>query len=125
MNIFAGSLPFKLQEADLQGIFEEFGEVSSTKIITDKVTGRSKGYGFIEMPNDDEANKAIEELNGSEIEGREIVVNVAQERKRDSRSGGGFNRGGGRGGYGNNRGGGGGGYNRDRGNRGGGYRSEY
>ncbi len=129
MNIFAGSLPFRLQEADLQGIFEEFGEVTSTKIIMDRATGRSKGYGFIEMPNDEEANKAIEELNGSEVDGREIVVNVAQERKRDDRrGGGGFNRGGGRGGYGGggNRGGYGGGGNRGGyGRDNGGYRSEY
>lgn len=137
MNIFVGSLPFSISEADLQGIFEEFGDVTSTKIIIDRVTGRSKGYGFIEMTNDEEAKKAIEELNGSEVEGREIVVNVAQERTDNRRSGGGgggYNRGGGSrggnggGGYGGgNRGGGsGGGYGGGgRSNDRGGYRSEY
>ena len=133
MNIFVGSLPFSISEADLQCIFEEFGDVTSTKIIIDRVTGRSKGYGFIEMTNDEEAKKAIEELNGSEVEGREIVVNVAQERTDNRRSGGGgYNRGGGSrggnggGGYGGGNRGGGGGYggggrSSDRG----GYRSEY
>ena len=85
-------------------MFEEFGEVSSIKIITDKFTGRSKGFGFCEMDNDEEATQAIEELNGTEILGRAIVVNKAEERK-DNRRGGG--------------GGGGGGFRRDN-NRGGG-----
>ncbi len=99
MNIFVGSLPFRLEEADLQEIFEQYGEVSSTKIIMDRATGRSKGYGFIEMAEEEAAKKAIEELNGAEVEGREIVVNVAQERKRDDRPRR-FNNGGGRGGNG-------------------------
>ncbi|MGC8866032.1 MAG: RNA recognition motif domain-containing protein [Bacteroidales bacterium] len=81
MNIFVGSLPFKLQEADLREIFEEHGEVSSVKIITDKFSGRSKGFGFVEMPNDAEAQAAIDELNGAEVDGRTIVVNKAEERK--------------------------------------------
>ena len=114
MNIFAGSLPFSLEEAELKEFFEEYGEVASVKIITDKFSGRSKGFGFIEMPNAEEAKKAIEELNGAEIDGRAIVVNEALEKKdTDRRSGGGgFGGGGSRGGYGGggNRGGGGGGY---------------
>jgi RNA recognition motif-containing protein len=140
MNIFVGSLPFKIEEGDLQTIFEEYGEVTSVRIITDKFSGRSKGFGFIDMPNDEEAKKAIENLNGAELEGRTIVVNESEERKPRE---GGFNRGGGggnRGGGGFNRGGGsGGGYNRDRGGeggfnrgggaggnkRGGGHRSSY
>ena len=65
MNIFVGSLPFSLEEAELKGFFEEYGEVSSARIISDKFSGRSKGFGFIEMPNDEEAKKAIEELNGA------------------------------------------------------------
>jgi RNA recognition motif-containing protein len=97
MNIFVGSLPYDLSEAELKDIFEKFGEVSSVKIITDKISGRSKGFGFIEMPEDESAKKAMEDLNGSEIHGRPIVVNKAEERK-DSNRGGNFrndNRGGG------------------------------
>ena len=86
MNIFVGSLPFKLQEADLREIFEEHGEVSSAKIITDKFSGRSKGFGFVEMPNDAEAQAAIDELNGAEVDGRAIVVNKAEERRESPRS---------------------------------------
>jgi len=123
MNIFCGSLPFSLREDELRGFFEEYGEVSSVKIITDKFSGRSKGFGFVEMPVEDEARKAISELHGAEVDGRTIVVNESEER-RDSprksqfgggsgggnRGGGGFNRGGSSGGGGYNRGGGGGGY---------------
>src|SRR5512142_1473809 len=112
MNIFAGSLPFSLEETELKEFFEEYGEVASVKIITDKFSGRSKGFGFIEMPNEEEAKKAIEELNGAEIDGRSIVVNEALEKKdTDRRSGGGFgggNRGGG--GFRGGNSGGGGGY---------------
>jgi RNA recognition motif-containing protein len=121
MNIFVGSLPFSLEEAELKGFFEEYGEVASARIITDKFSGRSKGFGFIEMPSEEEAKKAIEELNGAEVDGRTIVVNESIEKPKDGTrrpgGGGGFNRGGGGGGF--NRGGGGGG---DRGgyNRGGG-----
>lgn len=123
MNIFVGSLPFKIEESELKQYFEEYGEVSSVKIITDKYTGRSKGFAFVEMPDDASAQKAIDALNGSDIGGRSAVVNQAEEKKeRDNRGGGGgggYNRGGGggdRGGYG----GGGGGYNRG-GGGGGGY----
>ena len=99
MNIFVGSLPFKIVESELQEIFEEYGEVTSVKIITDRATGRSKGFGFVEMSNEEEAKKAIEELNNAEVEGRTIVVNKAEEKKEGSRpSGGGF-RGGDRGGF--------------------------
>lgn len=122
MNIFVGSLPFSIEESRLQELFEEFGEVNSVKIISDKFSGRSKGFGFVEMPDDEQAKNAINELNGSDLDGRKIVVNQAEERKPDSRRGGfggddrrgGYNKGGGggggRGGYGNNRGGGGGGH---------------
>ena len=65
MNIFVGSLPFSLEESELQEFFEEYGEVTSAKIITDKFSGRSKGFGFVEMPNDEEARRAIDELNGA------------------------------------------------------------
>ena len=119
MNIFIGSLPFSLEETELKEFFEEFGEVTSAKIITDKFTGRSKGFGFVEMPDDEAAKKAIEELNGAEVSGRSIVVNKAEERK-DTRKSGGYS-GGGRGGY--NKGGG--GYNKGGDRSGGGRNSSY
>ncbi|HCX99842.1 MAG TPA: RNA-binding protein [Bacteroidales bacterium] len=111
MNIFCGSLPFRLQESELKEFFEEYGEVSAARIITDKFSGRSKGFGFIEMPDDEQAKKAIEELDGAEVDGRTIVVNQAEERK-DTRGGG-------------NQRGGGGGYGRGGDSRGQGRRSDY
>jgi len=83
MNIFIGSLPYSVKDSDLQEFFEEYGEVSSARVIKDKMTGRSKGFGFVEMSDEEAAKKAIEELNGAELEGRTIVVNEAQERKSD------------------------------------------
>ncbi|HEY4324694.1 MAG TPA: RNA-binding protein [Mucilaginibacter sp.] len=124
MNIFVGSLPFSLEEADLRELFEAYGEVSTVKLISDRETGRSKGFGFVEMTDDESAQKAITGLNGTDVKGRSIAVSQAEEKKpSDRRGGGGYgggNRGGG-GGYGGggNRGGGGGGYSRDN-NRGGG-----
>jgi RNA recognition motif-containing protein len=85
MNIYVGNLNFKVTEDDLKGIFEEFGAVSSVKIITDKYSGRSKGFGFVEMDNDDEAKAAIDGLNGKEVETRVIVVNEARPRKDNNR----------------------------------------
>lgn len=81
MNIFVANLNYKIQTEKLQEIFEEYGEVSSAKIITDRESGRSKGYAFVEMPNDEDANVAIEELNGVELEGRTIVVKKAKPRE--------------------------------------------
>jgi RNA recognition motif-containing protein len=81
MNIYVGNLDFKVNEDDLQKVFEEYGTVSSAKIIVDKFTGRSKGYGFIEMDDDSAAGKAIKDLDGSVMENREIVVNEAKPRK--------------------------------------------
>lgn len=81
MNIYVGNLDFKVNEDELQRVFEEYGTVSSAKIITDKFSGRSKGFGFVEMDNDDEANEAIKDLNGSMLENREVVVNEAKPRK--------------------------------------------
>ncbi len=81
MNIYVGNLDFKVDEEDLKGIFEEYGNVSETKIITDKFTGRSKGFGFVTMGNITEGEKAIDELNGSTLENRQIVVNEAREKK--------------------------------------------
>ncbi len=90
MNIYVGSIHFKMNEDELRELFEEYGEVASAKIIFDKYSGKSKGFGFVEMPNDPEAKKAIEELNGSEIQGRKIIVNESIERaarNRDHRGG--------------------------------------
>lgn len=93
MNIFVAKLNYQTEEDSLRQVFEDFGEVSSAKVVMDRETGRSKGFGFVEMPNDDEARNAISELNESELDGRTIVVKVAQPREnnRDNR-GGGFRR---------------------------------
>ena len=122
MNIFVGSLPFQLEEADLRELFEAYGEVSTVKLISDRETGRSKGFGFVEMPDNESAQKAIVGLNGADVKGRSIAVSQAEEKKpNDRRGGGGYggNRSGGGGYGGGNRGGGGGGYSKDS-NRGGG-----
>jgi len=81
MNIYVGNLSYRLQENDLQEIFAEYGEVTSVKIITDKFTRRSKGFGFVEMTDDNAAQKAISELDGAEVEGRNIRVNQARQRE--------------------------------------------
>lgn len=75
MDIYVGSIPFKWNEARLTEIFEAFGEVASAKIIIDKATRQNKGFGFVTMPNDEAAMNAIRELDGSEIDGRVIIVN--------------------------------------------------
>lgn len=113
MNIYAGNLSWNLKDQDLQNLFAQHGEVTSAKIVTDKFTGRSKGFGFVEMPNDDQANAAITALNGTEVDGRSIVVNESRPKPEGS-GGGGFKKrsfGGGGGGFkkgGYNKGGGGG-----------------
>jgi RNA recognition motif-containing protein len=81
MNIYVGNIPYRLSEDDLKEIFQEYGTVESVKIITDKFSGRSKGFGFIEMPNAEEAKKAIEELNEAEVDGRSLRVNEAKPRE--------------------------------------------
>jgi RNA recognition motif-containing protein len=98
MNIFVASLDYAVQEEELRGAFEAFGEVSSVKIVTDRETGRSRGFGFVEMSNDDEGTQAIEALDGSSLHGRDIAVKEA--RPQGERSGGGGFRGGNRGGGG-------------------------
>ncbi|NJM16329.1 MAG: RNA-binding protein [Bacteroidales bacterium] len=95
MNIFIANLSFNIQNEDLQELFEEYGTVSSSKIIQDRATGKSKGYGFVEMPEDAEGTKAIKELDGAEYEGRNIVVKEANARKEGGEGGGGHHRGGG------------------------------
>ncbi|MBE0648112.1 MAG: RNA-binding protein [Bacteroidales bacterium] len=78
MNIYVGNLSYKVNEDDLKQLFEEFGEVTSVNIISDKYTGQSKGFGFVVMENPEEANKAIEELNNREVDNREMKVNEAR-----------------------------------------------
>ena len=133
MNIYVGNLSWNLKDQDLTDLFTPYGEVASAKIVLDKFTQRSKGFGFVEMPNDDQAQAAIAQLNGSEVDGRNLVVNESRPKEGGSGAGGGgfkkrsfgggggggFKKGGSGGGY---RGGnGGGGYNRG----GGGYRDSY
>ncbi|MBN1158417.1 MAG: RNA-binding protein [Bacteroidales bacterium] len=84
MNIYVGNLHFDLSEDELKKVFEEYGEVTTVKIITDKVSGRSRGFGFVEMVNDDEAREAIENLNGKDIKGRKLNVNQAREKENNS-----------------------------------------
>ena len=109
MNIFVGSLPWSIEEADLRESFEAYGAVDSVKVITDKFTGKSKGFGFVEMPNDEEGQKAIDELNGATVQGRAIVVNKSEPKPEGEKRSFNNNRsgGGGYGGGGNSRGGGG------------------
>jgi len=94
-NIYVGNLPFQTSDSDLQEMFTPFGQVDRANVITDRETGRSRGFGFVEMSNDDEANKAIEGLNGTEMDGRALTVNVAKPRAERPRTGGGYRGGGG------------------------------
>lgn len=103
-NIFVGNLSFQTTESDLRTAFEAFGAVSRVSIMTDRDTGRSRGFGFVEMNDDQQGEDAIAALNGSEMDGRALNVNVA--RPRPERTGAGGPRGGGRGGFGGGRGGG-------------------
>ena len=128
MNLFVAKLSSSTTGDELQELFSAHGEVTSAKIIIDRETGNSKGFGFVEMPNDDEAKAAIAAINETELDGKEIVVKEANDREeRPRRSGGGGggyqSRGGGGGGYQGRSGGssgGGGGYQRRDDNRGGG-----
>ena len=108
MKLYVGNLSFSTGEAELRALFEPLGEVASAAIVMDRDTGRSRGFGFVEMSSDDAARKAIAELSGKEVDGRTLTVNEAKPRE-----GGGGGRGGGGGGYrgggGGSRGGGGGG----------------
>ncbi len=80
MNIYCGNLNWQTTEADLQAAFETFGEVSSVTIIKDRYTGQSRGFGFVEMPNEDEGRAAIEGLNGKELDGRSLRIDIARQR---------------------------------------------
>ncbi len=94
MNIYVGNLPREATEEDLRKAFEAFGEITSAKIITDRFTGDSRGFGFVEMSNNSEAQAAISGLDGKDLKGRALKVNEARPR-RDDRGGGGGGRGGG------------------------------
>ena len=113
MNIYVSNLNFRTSSDSLEQLFAEYGEVSSANIITDRETGRSRGFGFVEMPNDTEGQMAINALNDADFEGKTITVNVARPKEdRSSRNSGGFNRGSGkRGGFDRKSGGG---YNKRR-----------
>lgn len=105
-KLYVGGLSYQTDQQALQDLFSQAGTVASAAIITDRMTGRSKGFGFVEMATEDEAQNAISIFNGKEVDGRNITVNEARPQEaRPQRSGGGFNRGGGRGGYDDNRGG--------------------
>ena len=134
MNIYVGNLSWSMTDDDLSNLFTQYGSVTSAKILKDKMNGRSKGFGFVEMEDEEAAKTAIANLNETEVQGRKLIVNESQPRQEGDRpkrsfggggggykksGGGGYGGGGGRsgggGGYGGggNRGGGGGGYNRD------------
>lgn len=83
MNIYVGNLNFKVTENDLEELFSEYGAVESARVITDKYSGRSKGFGFVEMENEEEAKKAIESLNGTSFQTRDLTVNEARPKKTD------------------------------------------
>jgi RNA recognition motif-containing protein len=107
MNIYVSNLSFNIQDEDLKGFFTEYGEVTSAKVISDKFTGQSKGFGFVEMSDDEAAKKAIAELDQATVEGRTIKVMEArpkEDRPRNNNSGGGgFQKGGNSGGGGYNK----------------------
>ncbi len=98
MDIYVGNLPYEVTDAELQAHFEAFGKVSSARVVMDKATGRAKGFGFVEMADRAEAEKAIAGTNGQDFKGRPLRVNESQPKPRDDRGGGGGGYGGGRGG---------------------------
>ena len=125
MNIYVGNLSWQMTDEDLRTLFEQYGSVTSAKIVKDKVSGRSKGFGFVEMPEDSEAQNALSSLYDSEVLGRKIIVNEAQPKPQNGGGGGGFKKRSFGGGGGGNSGGGGykkGGFNRG---GGGGYNRDY
>ena len=108
MNIYVGNLTFDVSEDDLREAFEQFGEITEVRLIMDKFSGKTKGFGFIEMPSKDEADKAIEEMKVKDFKGRDLTVNEARPKVDRGGGGGGGRRGGSgggrRGGFGNSRG---------------------
>ena len=135
MNIYVGNLSWSMTDDDLMNLFTEHGSVTSAKILKDKMNGRSKGFGFVEMEDDEAAKAAIAALNETEVQGRKLIVNESQPRQEGDRpkrsfgggGGGGYKKGGGYGGGGNRGGGGGygGGGNRGGSGGGGGYNRDY
>ena len=121
MNIYVGNLSWSMTDDDLSNLFSQYGTVSSAKILKEKNTGRSKGFGFVEMEDDEAAKTAIATLNESEVQGRKLIVNESQPRP-EGGGGGGYKKsgGGGYGGGGGGRSGGSGGYGGSGGNRSGG-----
>src|SRR5213079_2385669 len=115
-KLYVGNLPFQTTSDDLKEHFAQAGNVESASVVEDRMTGRSRGFGFVEMATPEEAAAAIEQLNGKEFSGRNLTVNEA--RPRTDRPGGGYGGGGNRGGYGGGGGGGGGGYGGGGGGRG-------
>ncbi|MBX3386527.1 MAG: RNA-binding protein [Phycisphaeraceae bacterium] len=109
MKLYVGNLSFNTSESDLRELFEQHGDVASASIVMDRETGRSRGFGFVEMPDDGQARAAIEAVHGQNVGGRDLTVNEAKPREDRPRGGGG---GGGRGGWGGGGGGGGGGRGR-------------
>ena len=105
MNVYVGNLAYTTSSDDLRETFSAFGEVTSANVISDRDSGRSKGFGFVEMSDDSSAREAIEKLNGTEMDGRTVTVNEARPREDRPRGGGGGGRGGGGGGYGGGGGG--------------------
>ena len=89
MNIYVGNLSFNASEADLRSAFEQYGAVSTASVVMDKMSGQSRGFGFVEMPNNAEATKAIEALNGADLCGRALRVNEARPKPEGGRGGGG------------------------------------
>jgi RNA recognition motif-containing protein len=122
VNIYVGNLPYSTTDADLQQAFSAHGTVARAQVVIDRETGRSRGFGFVEMPNDDEGRRAIEALHNQPLGGRNLMVNEAKPKEpRSGGFGGGGGGGGGRGGFGGGGGGGGrGGYGGGGGRRGGG-----
>lgn len=90
MNIYISNINYATKVESLERLFAQFGEVTSANIIMDKMTGRSRGFGFVEMANDEEGQKAIDALNGTEFEGKKLTVNVARPKSEGSNHGGGF-----------------------------------
>jgi hypothetical protein len=108
-KLYVGNLPYEVRDSDLEQAFSEFGQVTSAKVMMDRETGRSKGFGFVEMGSDAEAQAAISGMNGQSMGGRSVVVNEARPMENRPRTGGFGGSGGGGGGYGGGAGGGGGG----------------
>ncbi|MBL0144839.1 MAG: RNA-binding protein [Chitinophagaceae bacterium] len=133
MNIYVGNLSWSMTDDDLMNLFTQFGTVTSAKILKDKMNGRSKGFGFVEMEDAEAAKTAIANLNETEVQGRKLIVNESQPREEGDRpkrsfgggGGGGYKKSGGYGGGGNRGGGGGYGGGGNRGGSGGGYNRDY